>query len=84
MKTQKPAALDKLTMEDIVALRAVSSGADVYDRGIAMILRDLAKRGFVSIEKAVDPPSVEKRQPYFGAITTKAGRAAIVKATEGR
>ena len=66
-----------LTVEEKDALRAVRDGGDVYDRRIAVILRALEKRGLLSIEKPAAPPSGEKRQPYFGAITTKSGLAAI-------
>jgi hypothetical protein len=66
-----------LTKKEKDALLAVKDGGDVYDRGTAVTLRALEKRGLVSIEKAVMPPSGEKQQPYFGAITTKAGLAAI-------
>lgn len=66
-----------LTTQEKAALAAVKGGGDVYDRGIAVTLRALEKRGLVSIEKPAFRPSGEKRQPYFGAITTKAGLAAI-------
>jgi len=74
---------DSLTKEEFYILREVTLGGDVYDRGIAVKLRALEKRGFVTICEPADPPSGEKQQPYFGAITTMAGRAAIAKA-EGR
>jgi hypothetical protein len=66
-----------LTEKEKAALLAVKDGGDVWDRSTAVTLRALEKRGLVSIVKAMEPLSGEKAQPFFGAITTKAGLAAI-------
>lgn len=73
----------QLNNDETQALKAVTHGGDVYGYKTARILRELEKRGLVSITKALFAPSGEKQQPYFGAITTKAGRAAIAR-SEGR
>lgn len=75
--------MNTLTKDERAALRAVKDGGDVYDRGIAVILRACEKRGLVTIVKPVMPQSGKARQPYFGAITTRAGLRAIAK-VEGK
>lgn len=70
-----------ITQAERSALVSIKDGGDVYDRATAIILRGLEKRGLVNIVKAVMPPSGEQRQPYFGVIATRAGCAAIAKAT---
>lgn len=66
-----------ITQQEKTVLRAVKNGGDVYDRATAVALRALEKRGLVTIVRAVAPPTGDKAQPYFGAIATKAGIAAI-------
>lgn len=56
------------------ALRLVRHGADVYDYSLAITLRALEERGLVKIVDAMDKPSGEQRQPYFGAIATNQTR----------
>jgi hypothetical protein len=80
-KTTRAPALD-LTPEQIAAMKAVKDGADVYAYGIALRLREVqrAHPGLIDIGRAMSPPSNgAARQPYFGAILTKAGHAAIAR-----
>ena len=50
-------------------LKSIKNGADIYDYGVAKILRTLEKEGLVTITKAMNAPKDgSKRQPYFGAI----------------
>lgn len=74
----------QLTRNEIDALSAIVNGADVYDRALAGELRQVEKDHpeLISIGK----PQMYRgngtdRMPYFGAICTDAGVAAIAKAT---
>jgi hypothetical protein len=70
----------KITTEEARAILAVKDGADVYDNGLARVLRGLERRGvkgLVDIGAAqAAPANGAERQPYFGAIATKAGLVA--------
>ena len=74
----------QLTRNEIDALSAIVNGADVYDRALAGELRQVEKDHpeLISIGK----PQMYKgtgvdRVPYFGAVCTAAGRAAIATNT---
>lgn len=74
----------ELTQADIDALQAVEHGADVYDYALAKRLRHIerANPGLVTItEPQMYRGDGTDRMPYFGAICTAAGRAAIARAT---
>lgn len=74
-----------LTTRQIESMRAVARGADVFDRAIAVDLRAVhgAFPGLINITGAMGFYGPRERHPYFGAILTAAGRAAISKA-EGK
>jgi hypothetical protein len=66
------------------AMAAVKDGADVYDYATALRLREVQRAfpGFVDIGPAMAPPTNgTAKQPYFGAILTAAGKAALAKRT---
>lgn len=70
----------RLTTEQVDALRAIEGGADVYSRVVARILRELERSHpeYLTITRAMQAPEDgAKTQPYFGAIATKRGLAAI-------
>jgi hypothetical protein len=63
-----------------VALRAVRDGADIYERSMEGVLRDLSKLGLVDICEAMQAPKDgAKRQPYFGCILTPLGRKVLTE-----
>lgn len=69
-----------LTKEQIKAMHAVIDGADVYNRTIAVRLREVEKNNptLIRITKAHSAPrDGAAAQPYFGAILTAAGVEAI-------
>ena len=62
------------------AMRAIGSGADVYAYGTAVDLREVSriKPGYIVIGKATKAPEDgATRQPYFGAMLTEEGQAAL-------
>lgn len=62
------------------AMRNVQNGADVWDMFIARDLREVERRApeLISITKPMMFRGTgAERMPYFGAILTKAGRAAL-------
>lgn len=61
-------------------MQSVSQGADVWGYLEASTLRSIKRRfpEYVQIVQAMEKPSGEKRQPYFGAILTVAGRKALL------
>lgn len=69
-----------LTEDEKAALRAVEDGADVYSYALARTLRIIDQRrpGLVDI---CDPQAYHgdgtDQVPYFGAILTDAGKAAL-------
>lgn len=74
---------EKFTTGEVDALRAVKDGADVYSYMLAKALRGIERKhpGLVSIGK----PEMYKgdgtdKVPYFGAILTAKGKAALAKA----
>lgn len=72
----------KLTKSHFDAMRKVENGADVYDYGIAVRLREVKQLAptYLSIVDAMNPPNdVRAKQPYFGAILTHVGKRAIAK-----
>lgn len=69
-----------LTAEMKKVMRAVKDGGDVWGLGEARCLREIKLRwpDLVTITKAMDVPADgAARQPYFGAILTDKGRAAV-------
>jgi len=75
-------ALSALTHEEVAALELVRAGADVWGYGEAMALRSVQKKapGLITICKAMEQPAGHLRRPYFGAIATSKGRAALLRA----
>ena len=71
----------KLTPVERGALKAVRQGGDVYDYGIALILRRLSKSGLVTITRPMGSPHGARQLPYFGAIATAKGLKACGIAT---
>lgn len=70
----------KLTGEQVVAMTAVKDGADVYSYTTALRLREVERLHpeFIDIGRAMNAPkNGSEQQPYFGAILTAAGKAAI-------
>lgn len=68
-----------LTPSQIESMRAVVDGADVLSYGIAMDLRAVEKAHpeFIRIGKRQGRYKATQQLPYFGAILTEAGCAAI-------
>lgn len=66
----------ELTTDEIAVLRAVEKGADIWGVYEAKDLRSIQRKApeLIDIVPAMEKPSGEKRQPYFGCIATKAGR----------
>ena len=58
-------------------LNAVGRGADVFDRRAAVTIRKCAAHGLVTITEAMGDYDPCDRYPYFGAILTAKGRAAV-------
>ncbi len=75
--------LADLDADEVEELRNVADGADVWGYGNAMRLRSIEKKApsLIRIVKAKNKPAGHLRQPYFGCIATKAGRAALARAT---
>lgn len=71
--------MNTLTAQQIESMRAVADGADVLAYGIARDLRAVQKSHpeFIMIGRRQHRYSVTEKLPYFGAILTDAGRAAI-------
>lgn len=70
----------KLTKEQIKAMRAVIDGADVYSRRLADRLREVEGHHpeLILITRAAHPPKdARATQPYFGAILTARGVVAV-------
>ncbi len=70
----------KLSEAQKEALRAIDGGADVYDYGIAVALREVEKTNpdYLKTTRArMAPKDGAKRQPYFGAILMAKGRRAL-------
>ena len=68
----------KLNDKQIKALKGVAEGADIYALDLAMTLRELHKKGLVSITRAQDAPKDgARRQPYFGCILNAKGGKAL-------
>ena len=67
----------QLTNDHKKALKAVQDGADVFGYGIAEKLRECEREGFVEICDAVGNYPGASQQPYFGAVLTEKGFAAI-------
>lgn len=64
----------ELTPGEINVMTQVGDGVDVWDRGIAVICRNLQKRNLVRIVKAKRAPKKgAAQQPFFGAKLTAAG-----------
>lgn len=71
---------NRLTKEQIKAMHAVIDGGDVYNRTIAVRLREV-ERNHPELIKITKPQRAPRdgaaSQPYFGAILTAAGIGAI-------
>jgi hypothetical protein len=65
-----------LTAAEIVELRGVHHGADIWGYENAMHLRSIQRKApeLIDIVSAKTRPAGHMRQPYFGCIATKAGR----------
>lgn len=68
----------KLTKEKIAAMRAVKDGADVFNRALAVRLREIQRDypEYITIVRAIGGDCNGAR-PYFGAILSRRGIAAI-------
>lgn len=68
----------KLTKEQIAAMREVKDGADIFNRAIAVRLREVQRNhpNYLTIVPAVMGTQNGAR-PYFGAILTARGVDAI-------
>lgn len=70
----------KLTKKEIEAMQQVKDGADVYNYGLAGLLRSVQRKdpSLIDIGKPREyRGNGADRVPYFGAILTKAGQSAI-------
>lgn len=75
------------TEAEIHWLRDVENGADIYGYEPARFFREVSRLDppLVEItEPAAPPRNGAMRQPYFGAILTSAGRAALLAARGGK
>ncbi len=74
-----------LTPEEIVDLRGVLNGADVWGYANAKHLRSIQKKRpeLIRIVKAHERPPGHCRQPYFGCIATAAGRKYLRNLSKG-
>jgi hypothetical protein len=80
MKTKRKAVKERgLTGAQVSAMLAVSEGADVLSREIAVRLREVERDHpeFITIGKRMGIYDPCGQLPYFGAILTAEGRAAI-------
>jgi hypothetical protein len=69
-----------ITEQTKTVMRAIENGADIYGYGDAVILRQLAKESpeMVEITRAkMYKGDGTTQMPYFGAMLTHAGKAAI-------
>ncbi len=70
----------KLTKEQIAAMREVRTGADIFNRTIAVRLREV-QRNFPTYITITSPVNTQRTQhgarPYFGAILTARGVDAV-------
>ena len=69
----------KLTKEHREAHEADVDGADVMSYNIARLLRECEPEGLVIICKAMGKYSAVERRPYFGALISAKGLAALKK-----
>lgn len=68
-----------LTKEQIKAMQAIIDGADVFNRTIAVRLREVERNRpeLIKITKAHGGTNAHGARPYFGAILTAAGVVAV-------
>ncbi len=68
-----------LAAKHFESMRQVAEGADVIGYGVASDLRDVQRLhpGYIVITARKHKYSVTERLPYFGAILTDAGKAAL-------
>lgn len=79
MATQQQADVPALSLTERLALFSIADGADIYDRALAGVLRDI-ERKYPRLIHIGRPQMYQvdgtDQMPYFGAIATAAGRAA--------
>ncbi len=70
-----------LNAEHIAAMRLVVNGGDVFDRKQAELLRQVENTNpaLIRIGRPQFEEDERKQRPYFGAMLTRRGRAAISK-----
>ncbi|CUJ53169.1 Uncharacterised protein [Achromobacter xylosoxidans] len=76
-----------LQAKHIEAMRAVANGADVWAYGTAVDLREVQRAApeLITIGRAMmAPDDGAKKQPYFGAVLTDAGREFVGLATRNQ
>lgn len=72
----------RLTSKHKEAMRQVINGGDVFDYGLARLLREVQRvdKSLIKIGKAKgDYGDGSGREPYFGAILTAKGRQEVAK-----
>lgn len=69
----------KLTKEQIAAMREVKDGADIFNRALAVRLREVQHNhpNYITIVRPVGGANSHGARPYFGAILTQRGLDAI-------
>lgn len=69
----------RLTKAEKQALKSISDGADICSPVLARTLRDIEKHHpeLLTICGPMGTYAVHEKLPYFGAITTAAGRKAV-------
>lgn len=72
-----PAKPEDLTADEVEWLHSIRGGADVWAYADAKVGRDIERKRpeLIHICKAMEKPPGEQRQPYYGVIATKEGRA---------
>ena len=67
----------KLTETQIIVMRSVRDGADIFDRRTAIECRKLAKLGLIITCEPMGNYAVTETRPYLGAILTGKGKARL-------
>jgi len=71
--------MKRLTTRQVALLKSIDGGADVFDHGAAIDLRELARThpDLLRIVDAQGSYGPRDRHPCFGALLTSAGRQAV-------
>lgn len=80
-----PGDSQPLTLQELLNLRKIQNGLDVRDYGLAKRLRAIEARmpHLLDLGDPMGTYGPRDVVPYFGAITTKAGDAAIAEGLDG-